>query len=179
ALNVGQPLTNTITVTNLGPDAATGVLLTNKLSAGLALVSVSVSQGTVTSSGNGQVTCNLGTLAGAGYATVVIVSVPSTTGSFVNAVDVLGGEEDLNLANNSAEAKTTVSGPAVLSGTFINGQFRLTVAAPPGYVYVVQGSTNLADWVALSTNTDTTGTFTYTDTTTPAPQSRFYRTLRQ
>jgi uncharacterized repeat protein (TIGR01451 family) len=180
-LNVGQALTNTITVTNLGPDSATGVLLTNNLSAGLTLVSASVSQGNVTSSGNRQVTCNLGTIAGAGYSTAVIVSVPSTTGSFTNTANVVGGEEDLNPGNNSTNATTTVtvSGPAILSGTFTNGQFQLTVTASPGYVYVVQGSTNLTDWGPLSTITNTTGTFTYTDTTTPAPQSRFYRTLRQ
>ena len=151
---------------------------------GLAVVSAWVSQGNVTSSGNGQVTCNLGTLAGAGYATAVIVSVPSTTGSFTNTANVVGGEEDLNLGNNRTNATTTVTvgGPAILSGTFTNGQFQLTVTASPGYVYVVQGSTNLTDltnWVSLSTYTNTTGTFTYTDTTTPAPQSRFYRTLRQ
>jgi hypothetical protein len=33
--------------------------------------------------------------------------------------------------------------------------------------------------VSLSTNNNTTGTFNYIDTTTPAPQQRFYRTMRQ
>ena len=115
----------------------------------------------------------------AGSATVIIVTVPSVTGSLVNAVNVVGSEEDLNSANNSAQAKTAVSGPAILSGAFSGGQFHLTVTAPPDYVYVVQGSTNLTSWVSLSTNTNPTGTFTFIDTTSPAPQSRFYRTLRQ
>jgi uncharacterized repeat protein (TIGR01451 family) len=184
-LNLGTALTNTITVTNLGPDLATGVLLTNQLPAGLTLVSPPVlSQGYVIPGGNRVVACDLGSLAGGGSATVTIVSMPATTGSFINAVNVVGGEEDLNLNNNTNNATTTVtaSGPAILTGIFTNGQFQLTVTASPGYVYAVQGSTNLTgltNWVSLSTNTNTTGTFTYTDTTTPAPQSRFYRTMRQ
>ena len=138
-LNVGNALTNTITITNLGPDSANGVLLTNTLPAGVTFVSAWVSQGNVIPTGVGQVICNLGSLAAAGSATVVVVTVPSVTGSFVNAVSVVGGEEDLNPANNSAEAKTTVSGPAILSGTFSGGQFHLTVTALPDYVYVVLG----------------------------------------
>jgi hypothetical protein len=66
-----------------------------------------------------------------------------------------------------------------LSGFFSGGYFQLTVTAPPGFDYVVQGSTNLTSWVSLSTNSNPTGTFNYTDTTTPAPQQRFYRTLRR
>jgi hypothetical protein len=69
--------------------------------------------------------------------------------------------------------------PTTLSGVFTNGHFQVTVTCQPGFVYVLQGSTNLTSWVSLSTNTNTTGTFTYTDTTTPTPQLRYYRTLRQ
>jgi uncharacterized repeat protein (TIGR01451 family) len=177
-LDVGDALTNAITITNLGPDSATGVVLTNTLPAGVTFVSASLSQGNVMGTGGGQVTCNLGSLAAGGSATVIIVTVPSVAGSLVNAVSVAGSDEDLNPANNSVQAKTTVNGPTSLSGYFAGGQFHLTVTAPPGFDYVVQGSTNLSFWVSLSTNSNTTGTFTYTDTTTPVPPYRFYRTLR-
>jgi hypothetical protein len=53
------------------------------------------------------------------------------------------------------------------------------VTGQPNTVYVVQASTDLTSWVSLSTNSSATGTFTFTDTTTPAPQQRFYRTVRQ
>jgi uncharacterized repeat protein (TIGR01451 family) len=178
-LKVGDFLTNTITVANLGPDSGTGVVLTNTLPAGVTFVSASLSQGNLTGIGGGQVACNLGSLAAGGTATVIIVTAPFGTGSFVNAVNVAGSEEELNPANNSAQAKTAVDQPAILSGLFSAGQFYLTVIAAPDAVYVVQGSTNLTSWVSLSTNASTTGTFTYIDTTTPAPQSRFYRTVRQ
>jgi hypothetical protein len=65
-----------------------------------------------------------------------------------------------------------------LSGSFSGGYFQLTVAGQPNAVYVVQASTDLISWVSLSTNSSASGTFTFTDTTTPAPQQRFYRTLR-
>jgi uncharacterized repeat protein (TIGR01451 family) len=181
SLYVGDALTNTITVTNLGPDLATGVVLTNTLPAGVTFVSAWLSQGNLTGVGGGQVTCNLGSLAAGGSATVIIITVPFVTGSLVNAVNVAGSEEDLNPANNSAQAKTSVSAsvPANLSGSFASGYFQLTVTGQSNTVYVVQASTNLTSWVPLSTNSSATGTFTFTDTTTPAPQQRFYRTVRQ
>jgi len=180
-LYVGNALTNTITITNLGPDFATGILLTNTVPAGVTFVSATLSQGSLTGVGGGQITCNLGSLAGGGYATVSIVTVPFVTGSLVNAVTVAGSEEDLNLANNSAQAKTSVSSslPASVSGSFSDGYFQLTVTGQPNTVYVIQASTDLTSWVPLSTNSSPSGTFTFTDTTAPAPQQRFYRTMRQ
>src|SRR5262249_47015239 len=44
--NVGDIITYTVTVTNSGPDAATGVTLTDLLPASLALLSATPSQGT-------------------------------------------------------------------------------------------------------------------------------------
>ena len=178
SLNVGSPLTNTIHITNFGPDTATGVVLTNTLPGGVQFVSVSLSQGNRTDTGVGPVTCNLGSLAAGGSANVIIVTVPSVAGSLVNSVNVAGSEEDLNPANNSAQATTTASVTASVSGSFSDGHFQLTVTGQPNTMYVVQASTNLTSWVPLSTNTSTTGTFTFIDTTTPAPEQRFYRTLR-
>ena len=60
----GATLTNTINVTNFGPDSATGVVLTNPLPAGVSFVSASLSQGTLSGTNGGQVTCSLGTSAG-------------------------------------------------------------------------------------------------------------------
>jgi uncharacterized repeat protein (TIGR01451 family) len=179
SLNVGSALTNNISITNLGPDTATGVVLTNTLPAGVQFVSASLSQGNLAGAGGGLVTCNLGSLAAGGSANVIIVTTPSVGGSLTNAVNVAADEEDLMPANNSAQATTTVNAlvPPSLSGAFSGGYFQLTVTGQPNAVYVIQASTNLTSWVSLSTTSSTTGTFTFIDTTTPAPQQRFYRTL--
>ena len=103
------------------------------------------------------------------------------TGSLTNKVTVAGSEEDLNHYRHSDSAATSVSasGPASLSGSLSGGYFQLTVTGQPNTLYVVQASTDLTSWVPLSTNSSATGTFTFTDTTAPAPQQRFYRTVRQ
>jgi uncharacterized repeat protein (TIGR01451 family) len=178
SLNAGSPLTNNITIANFGPDTATGVVLSNTMPSGVQFVSASLSQGNLTSTGGGQVTCNLGSLAAGASANVTIVTMPSLAGSLLNSVNVTANEEDLVPANNSAQATTTVTVPATLSGSFSGGYFQLTVTGQPNTPYVVQASTNLTSWVSLSTNTSATGTFTFIDTATPAPQLRFYRTLR-
>jgi uncharacterized repeat protein (TIGR01451 family) len=178
SLNAGSPLTNNITIANFGPDTATGVVLSNTMPSGVQFVSASLSQGNLASTGGGQVTCNLGSLAAGASANVTIVTMPSLAGSLLNSVNVTANEEDLVPANNSAQATTTVTVPATLSGSFSGGYFQLTVTGQPNTPYVVQASTNLTSWVSLSTNTSATGTFTFIDTATPAPQLRFYRTLR-
>jgi uncharacterized repeat protein (TIGR01451 family) len=178
SLDVGATLTNTIMITNSGPDAATGVVLANPLLTGVNFVSASLSQGNLTSTDGGQVICDLGSLPAGSAAKVIILTTPSLAGSLLNSVTVSASEEDLNPANNTAQAATTVYGPSSLSGSFSGGHFQLTVTARPGYVYRVQGSSNLTSWVSLSTNSSTTGTFNFIDTTTPAPHQRFYRTQR-
>ena len=169
SLDVGGTLTNTISVTNSGPDAATGVVLANPLPTGDNFISASLSQGSYFTSADGrQVTCNLGSLPAGGSANVTLLTTPSLAGSLVTSVSVEANEEDLNPANNTAQTTTTVSVPTTLSGAiFTNGYFQLTVTCPAGFrVTFVQGSTNLTSWVSLSTNTNTTGTFTFTDITT-------------
>ena len=178
SLDVGGTLTNTIMITNSGPDAATGVVLANLLPTGVTFVSASLSQGNLTSTDGGRVICDLGSLPAGSAAKVIILTTPSLAGSLLNSVTVSASEEDLNPANNTAQAATTVYGPSSLSGSFSSGHFQLTVTARPGYVYRVQGSSNLTSWVSLSTNSSTTGTFNFIDTTTPAPHQRFYRTQR-
>ena len=50
-------------------------------------------------------------------------------------------------------------------------------AGTPNASYVVQATTNLVSWTAISTNTaDATGAFTYTDTSAGQFPKRFYRT---
>jgi uncharacterized repeat protein (TIGR01451 family) len=161
SLFAGGTSINTISVTNLGPAAATGVVVTDILSSG------------------GQVTTNLGSLAVGASATVMLYLELPVAGGITNTATVAGNEVDPNPANNSARSVTTVDIPipATLSGAVSNGEFHLVVTAQPGFTYVIEGSTDLVSWQALSIETASPGgTIKFTDTSTPSFSQRFYRT---
>ncbi len=163
SLLVGETLTSTVWVTNLGPTAATAVMLTNQLSSGQ------------------QVITNLGSLAVNASVQATLLMTPSLGGSITNTARVGWNEADLNLSNNSAQTVTAVIDPvpAMLTGSIVGGSFQLTVNAESGQAYVIEGSTNLVSWQSLSTNTVSPGgTIKYTDTNTPNFKQRFYRTQR-
>jgi uncharacterized repeat protein (TIGR01451 family) len=77
----GTALTYTVTVANNGPGATTEVVLTDALPAEAVFVSASTSQGSCTHNGksrrDGNLTCDLGTLAAGAAASVTIVVEPS------------------------------------------------------------------------------------------------------
>jgi uncharacterized repeat protein (TIGR01451 family) len=108
-------LTYTLTVINNGPAPATGVLLTNSIAAGVNFISASVSQGSISQTGQ-VVVCSLGTLSAGSLATVSIVARPMTPASVTNVAIVKGNEGDPNLANNTALTRTSVSvAPAAIT----------------------------------------------------------------
>jgi uncharacterized repeat protein (TIGR01451 family) len=106
-VEVGQTLTYSLQVRNNGPDGATNVELTDTLPSTVTFGSVTSSQGSCGQAG-GVVTCNLGTLADDGLATVTVRVTPTTEGSITNSVSVASAESDPNVGNNSASVTTTV-----------------------------------------------------------------------
>ena len=97
----GDQLVFTITVRNLGPDPATGVVITDPLPAGLSFVSAS--SGCTPSSG--VVTCTIGNLALNATATVTITALTGTQGgTIVNTASVTGNEAEPVSSNNSASS---------------------------------------------------------------------------
>lgn len=106
APNAGDTVTYTVTVTNNGPDAATGVSISEPLPGGVTLVSTATSQGSVSSS-----LWSVGTLNSGASATLTIVAtVASGTGgtTVTNTVTVTSvAEEDTDLSNDSASASFT------------------------------------------------------------------------
>jgi uncharacterized repeat protein (TIGR01451 family) len=105
----GAVLTYTITVSNLGPGAASSATLTDELSSHVDFVSATPSQGSCDLGGK-TVTCELGTLPAGPGATATIEVRPKKTGQLTNAASVAvgGGDTDPVMANNSATETTMV-----------------------------------------------------------------------
>jgi uncharacterized repeat protein (TIGR01451 family) len=105
---VGNLLTYTIDLTNLGPEDAANAEVTDDLSPRVDFDSASSSQGTCSEAG-GIVTCDLGDLLSGDTATVTITVIPNQEGSVTNTAVGSSEIQDPNLANNSDAATTTVN----------------------------------------------------------------------
>lgn len=102
----GGNLTYSIAVSNSSGLAATGVVLTDTLPAGVNLVSATASQGVC--SGTSVVTCNLGTLNPSGSAFVTIVATTGAAGLISNVAALTTSSFDPNTADNTVTTSTTV-----------------------------------------------------------------------
>jgi uncharacterized protein DUF11 len=109
-----------LTVANGGPSAASGVVVTDTLQAGLQFNSATTSQGTFSQSG-GTVTFTVGSLSSSGTATLTVTATPTTTGSKIQSASVTGDQTDSNPGNNIAQVTTQVVGFAPGGGAFVIG----------------------------------------------------------
>jgi uncharacterized repeat protein (TIGR01451 family)/fimbrial isopeptide formation D2 family protein len=101
--NAHQQFTYTLLVENLGPSAATDVVITDPLPAGLNFIS--------SADCNAVMTCSLGTIPPQGSRTVEVVveTTPAVAGTtVVNTATVSGAEFDPNLDNNTSVAETVI-----------------------------------------------------------------------
>ena len=112
AVLVGDPFTSQFTITNTGPDAASGLTLSNALSTNSAFVSALASQGGCTFS-NGVVTCALGSLDANTTAIVTIVATALGRGVVTNFTTLTRTGPDGYEANNSASTVTSATYPLV------------------------------------------------------------------
>ncbi len=138
SVNAGQNIVYTITVTNAGPTAATGTVVSDPTPVGIAFLS----------NANGCTTafpCNLGTLnAGQSVTITSTYNVPNSYsgGSVVNTATVSSAVNDPNLTDNSATATTTVvagAGNADVSVTK-SGPSSVTLGANISYTITVTNS---------------------------------------
>ncbi len=107
----GDSLVYTLTVTNAGPDAASGVALSDALPAALTSPTVTTTAGTC-SIAAGTLSCALGTLAGGGTVTVTVtgtLAASASATSISNTAPVSSSTDDPNPADNTATVVTTVA----------------------------------------------------------------------
>ena len=107
----GDPLAYTLTVTNAGPDAASGVALSDALPAALTSPTVTTTTGTC-SIASGTLSCSLGTLASGGTVTVTVagtLAASAAAASISNTASASSSTDDPNPANNTATVVTAVA----------------------------------------------------------------------
>ncbi|MDI6050572.1 hypothetical protein QLS31_12090, partial [Flavobacterium sp. XS2P24] len=102
--NVGDTVTFTLTASNAGPSAATGVNVADLLPSGYTFVSVTTAAGTYTS---GTGVWDIGSLANGASATLSIVATVNATGSYANTATIAANETDPTPANNTSTSTPT------------------------------------------------------------------------
>ncbi|MFD9908654.1 hypothetical protein [Streptomyces sp. NPDC059063] len=146
---LGDTLTDTVTLTNNGPDDAAGTTAEITLTgAPTGILSADPSQGSCTVSG-ATVSCTLGGLATSGSATVALSLSPTATGTVTATATATADQPDPNTGDNSAAQPTQVNnahrctligsnGPEVLSG--INRDDVICALAGDDIVYGAGGN---------------------------------------
>jgi uncharacterized repeat protein (TIGR01451 family) len=102
---VGDYITYTLVVTNYGPDATTGVMLTDTLPISVNFVSADAGCTHVA----GVVTCDIGDLAVDGSVTLHIIVIANAVGTATNLAEVWSDNNDPNPLNNIATEDTVIN----------------------------------------------------------------------
>ena len=109
AVEVGDPVTFTLTYRNSG-DAAAAATLVDQLPAGLAYSEDSLGTGNL--AGN-LITWSLGTVAPGAEASLVLTTTALYGGTYTNTATISGTPADSDLTDNSALAAVSITGPAL------------------------------------------------------------------
>ena len=184
-------VTFTTTITNRGPNTATGVIYSNTLPVGLTYISATNSAGSNLTVTAGRVVGNLGALATGAVHTVTVTVSTGGAGLFTNtAVVFSAGVEDVELvpADNSASSVVAVTtGVLSLTGQSLGGgniSFTLSNSVP-GRTYVFEGTTNFLTptastvWTPFTTNDAVGSTLSVTNADVGGFLRRFYRAIER
>jgi uncharacterized repeat protein (TIGR01451 family) len=104
-------LTYTVTVTNNGPQIATGVVVSDTLPAQVTYISSSTTGGGTCSQAGGVLTCNYATMASGAGAVITVTTTAATPSLALNTAVVNSATPDPTLANNTATFTSTIEYP--------------------------------------------------------------------
>jgi uncharacterized repeat protein (TIGR01451 family) len=156
-VSAGGLATYTITVTNLGPDPATGVTVNSTTPAGTTFASLTTSQGsciTPAPGGTGPMSCALGSLTPGGSVTItLVVNVIAASGSTLTyTTSVTSSSADPNPGNNTATQDVGVQAtqPPIITGARkLTNPFRVKILGfgfqPGARVFIGSSETSWPD----------------------------------
>jgi uncharacterized repeat protein (TIGR01451 family) len=150
-VNVGAPLTYSLTVTNNSSITATGVVVSNTLPPNVTFISALPSQGSATNKA-GLVTYFAGNLPNGDAATLAIVVTPNAAGLLTNKAAAFSVQPDSQPANNRVTNVTTAVSVAAtnLSVTVISAiTLNLQTGLYEERVRVVNGGPGTPSWVRV------------------------------
>ncbi len=138
-IDVTDPLTYTLEVSNAGPSTATDTVVTDPLPAGMTFVSATPTTGSCAESG-GTVTCSLGTLAPGATETITIdvIADPASAGTPDNTATASTTTPDPDPSNDEATESTTVVAQADLSIAKIDSSDPIDAGSPLTYTIDVR-----------------------------------------
>jgi uncharacterized repeat protein (TIGR01451 family) len=172
---LGNNLTYTLSVSNLGPAGASSVTLTDTLPASVNFVSA-------TGGGNNQgsmVTWDAGALSAGTGTNFSIIVTPLSAGLFTNTVTLSSSTPDPSSANNSAAQTVAVMVPPVLNDPSVSASsVSASVNTLTGVGYQLQYKNQLTDpdWIPIGPVVPGTGgVIVLQDSNPPVGASRFYR----
>ncbi len=172
-------LTYVIAVTNYGPSAcASNAVITITLPAAATFLSAIPTKGFVSTLAGISLTWNAGPLAVSAAAKLTLTLRATGIGSYANTAHVDSTTTtDPNPDDDTATVTINAITTPQLSGFLIpggDGRFRLSMTNEISGSVIIQASTNLFNWVNISTNTLP---FIYTNGYTTNYSARFYRAV--
>ncbi|MCC7201160.1 MAG: DUF11 domain-containing protein [Nitrospirae bacterium] len=135
----GQDLTYTLVITNLGPNTAYNVVLSDYLPPGVTFVSANSTSGSCTPSGS-TVTCNISSIPNGGTVTVTVVVIPSEGGSLGSSASVTSTTHDPVTSNNNKSVTTGVIAVSDLSITKTDAPDPVSISGTLAYTLSVNNN---------------------------------------
>ncbi|GAB4494722.1 MAG: hypothetical protein OHK0052_00470 [Anaerolineales bacterium] len=159
---LGVPLTYTLQVENLGPDAATGIItLTHEIPTGLQYQSVSGSGWACTFTGV-TLTCNHAALPSGNAAPLSVRVLPQVPGNFTGAVSLTGPDFDSWMGNNITQQKVFINDTADVRLTKTASISEVNPGDALNYILQItnQAATASTAWVVLTDTLPANVTYT-------------------